>query len=123
MNTLSAAVLTASEMMNGFVQVIWRSFWGMDRLRRTATGTWEPSSDQLAQTSHIALAGWFVFACTYFGLPPWATALIGIALAAIKEGVIDIYGPEKDSWSDSLEDFAWYVASGIVNMFIVWLKG
>ena len=64
-----------------------------------------------ALLSNSRCAGW---------TPIMITLVVGIVLASLKEFVFDIIY-EKDSWSDSLMDWTFYLLGGAVGVGVVGL--
>jgi hypothetical protein len=83
---------------------------------------WDPTENQLAQTSHFAIASTVVLAACRLGLPPWAGFLLTLAWAVPKEFGFDLV-VEQDSFVDSLEDFVWYALGAVVAVAFCRLTG
>ena len=90
--------------------------------------SWMSNPQYLAQAAHVLGGASLILAaallsnsrCTGLG-PVWTTLAVGIAAASVKEFWFDIVY-ERDSWSDSLMDWTFYIVGGAVGVAIVELS-
>ena len=83
------------------------------------TFSWMSNPQYLAQVGHYLGGLCVVFVLGAFGghVVMWSTLAIGLVLAGLKEFVFDVASwGEGDSWSDSIMDFAFYLAGGLSGM-------
>lgn len=83
--------------------------------------TWMPSAQSVSNTCHFALGWAIVFTAAYYGVHPFYCFLLVLLWALPKEFIFDII-IEKDEWSSSLNDFAWYMVGGLSAMGLLQWK-
>ena len=89
--------------------------------------SWMSSPQYLAQIGHLLGGASLILTAALFSAarctgwtPIMITLVVGIVLASLKEFVFDIIY-EKDSWSDSLMDWTFYLLGGAVGVGVVGL--
>ena len=77
-----------------------------------------PSPNVAYQAVH-ALIGYGAVVTAAFKLHHWSWGLLAVlAFGLVKEFIIDIFGPEHDSFLSSLQDFTFYVVGAAMGTFI-----
>lgn len=82
---------------------------------------WMPTSNQVAQLCHFSMAWACVMTAAVFGGTWWLGFVITLCWATPKEFAWDIV-MEPDSWSDSAEDWTWYMIGAVVSTGLIWFR-
>jgi hypothetical protein len=78
------------------------------------TSKWVPSSNFLAQNTHILGASSIVLFCALQGWNFWIGFGIVVAWALVKEFILDLFVIEHDTLEGSLEDFLMYLLGAVL---------
>ncbi len=77
-----------------------------------------PSPNVAYQGVH-ALIGYGAVVTGAFKLHHWVWGFLAVlAFGLVKEFIIDIFGPEHDSFMSSLQDFSFYMVGAAVGIFV-----